>query len=362
MSSELGRRAFLTLLGGAALGAGCRVVYEDGVPVARPTDGKIDSGVAGYYKSTGRVQEYDAELADVVNETWVKEFGHGIDKHITIRFVDDASKVCGHDFSACYDSGRDVEWDKLKEVRWKRIWMQRGLPPIITTNVIAHELGHQYDRSELIPELMSFRHGVKSTVHFPAFSKDTDYGLLNRAYDTIDEAHQAIWTSYEPPLGKTPHNMGKFAALFALNQNDGSFEAAHQALYTSGHAYKDLTDRFIDHAAAQPEVTTLHTLPDKTTYTDTGVYFFLAFADLMNVVTHQLISKYVKSNTQLDAGTKTALEHELQKTSFGHMGSIYNPDIVNPFIFYPSDYDYSIPMGTWMPEPDSDHPVHPPRH
>jgi len=348
-------------MSGAALGAGCRVVYEDGVPVARATDGKIDPGVTEYYKNTPRVQEYDAEIADVVNETWVKEFGRSIDDRITIRFVDNASAVCGH-FSACYDAGHDVEWKELKDVHWKRIWMQRGLPPIITTNVIAHELGHQFDRSESIPELMSFRHGVKSSVHFPEFSKNTEYGLLNRAYYSIAEAHSAIWTSYEPPLGKTPHNMGKLSALFALNQNNGAFEAAHQALLTNGHAYADLTDRFIEHAAAQPEVTVIHTLPDKTQYASNGVYFFLAFADLMNVVTHQLIEKYVRTNNVLGAETKVSLEYELQKASFNHLGSIYNPDIQNPFIFYPSDYDYSIPMGKWMPEPENTHPGHPHPH
>lgn len=357
IKSQMGRRKFLKLMSGAAL-AGCKIVYEEGVPVARATDGKIDQGVTEYYKNTTRVQEYDKEIADVINETWVKDFGRSIDDKITIRFLDDASAVCGH-FGACYDAGHDVEWRELKDTHWKRIWMQRGLPPIITTNVIAHELGHQYDRSERIPELLSFRHGVKSNIHFPEFSKNTDYKLLDRAYYTIAEAHTAIWTTYEPPLGKTPHNMGKLAALFALNKNNGSFDAAHQALFTNGHAYTSLADSFIDHAAGQPDVTVLHTLPDKTQYKSSGVYFFLAFADLINVVTHQLIEKHVKENNFLSAETKTSLEYELQKASFGHFGSVYNTEIQNPFIFYPSDYDYSIPKGTWMPEPESTHPGHP---
>lgn len=361
---ELGRRKFLKLTGGAASGIalgpfGCTVVYEKGIPVARSTDGKIDDGVALYYITPQSVQKYDSEIADVVNEIWVREFNQGIDRHITIQFVGDAAAACGCESLGCYKTDQHIDWSRLEKIRKKEIIIEKGLTPYRTTLLIAHELGHQMDSSERISELTDFRYGVKSNFHFPQFGQDTSYKLLDAAYLDIEGAKQAFW----PEIGTTRHVMGKLAALFALNLNGGSFETAHAQLILNPGYYSNRANEFVDNALLESEargpISATRTLFDKTTETINVEYWRLAFSDLMGVVTHQIIKQYLPSRSP---ETATTLEKELQKNAFTHSCNIYNAKIKNPDISYPQDYDYSIPAGIGLPEPEDPNPGPPNGH
>jgi hypothetical protein len=338
MTQKISRRKFNGLIGklfgiGAVLPmSACQVEWEKGNPVARPTDGQLSEGVVEYFSDYHPVDEYDPELAELVNETYVKEFGHGIDKHINIEFLDNVV-ISGFPYAiGCYKENKDWEWRGLKYEKSKLIQVERGLSTFEAFSTVCHEIGHDEDPSERIPRLNEYRLGTMANVHFPDFGKKTACDSFYRVQLRMSDAGK-VFRSGE----KDRHSMGSLAAMFALNQNDGSFDAAHSALRSAGVSYAQMADNFVDYAKVQPEITVNYVLPDGRQGSFDLDYDDLALGDLRACVAYQVLQRNIAKNPSLDEKTKSALL-DLTMVEAQPWSYLYNLPIRDPMIIYPEKF------------------------
>ena len=341
MTHKPTRRDFNILVGklfglGAAAAvlpmSACQVEWEDGNSVARPTDGKLSEGTVDYFSSYHPVNEYDSELADLVNETWVKEFGRGIDKHINIQFVDNVAVPGFPNASGCYKEDKDWEWRGLKYEKSKLIQIRRGLNPSDAFMAIAHELAHDEDNSERIPRLNEYRFGTMANVHFPDFGKKTYCDSFYRLQLNMSGAANVFWSGE-----KDRHSMGSIAAMFALNQNDGSFDGAHADLRAAGASYTKMANDFVDYAKVQPEITVTYPLPHGKEGSFQLDYSDLALGDLRACVAYQVLQRNIAKNLSLNEKTKSELL-DLTMVEAQPWSYIYNLSIRDPMIVYPEKF------------------------
>lgn len=337
---------------------GCliRDVYVNGVSVARPTDGLVLPGTAAYFNTLKAVTGYDDPLADLLNEVWVKEFNQGINEHILIEYDSSLpNREAGH-----YTSSSDFNLSRFADVKEKLIQILNQMEPSQSLRATAHELGHQYTDEEALPELMGYRIPATSCIHFPSFGNDTQYAPFGNAHANLLNATFLSWENREP------HGIGALAALFALNQNKGSFADADRDLRHSLSPYMDLANTFVVFCVEQPDVlnvTGVYNTNPITSQTLVAVpYRTVAHYDLWNIVAEQVITANVDENASLDALTKAALHAGMSATARfpresvngnpprwgAYQGNLYKDDFTRfGAIAVPSGYNNDIPKGTF---------------
>lgn len=358
----IGRRGLLKGGLAGALVSGCGTYYVgEGDKVAVPTDGQLLPTTVAYFNQGGigsrfPVKAYDPELADIVNEVWVREFSSRIDRHVYIQFVDD---IPG-DNNGQYDTSSRFDWHRLKDKKERQITVVAHAEPFYCFAIINHELGHQWGTDESIAWLMAYRNATMSCVHFPQFGRDTGYGNF-----TIIHSDMLRLTDFNSYASWDNHNIGALAALLALNEHNGSFRDAHSALvYSSDYWYKahDFMGRYCDAAGAvAAKAVSPFGLPESDVTISENI---MASRNLWNIVGLQVLKHNVLDNPDIDAATKSWLYPEIklaarfQQTSnvgnsSGVMPSI-NPPQMNFYsgaivpqdrIIVPAGYNNDIPRG-----------------
>jgi len=322
---------------GALAVSGCSAPECHGVRLARPTDGAIQASASTSFLTSQPVTRYEDDIADAVNEAWVKEYGQPIDSDICISY---GAGVPGH---VSYYDRTD-----------KSIFMQSDGERFLNLLMICHALGHRTTGHEHLPEFVPYRIGTMMPLHFLTFSNDTRHLSFAIAHGTL----------LKDALGAFPdkedHGIGALAAMLALNHHDGSFPAAENALGGSG--YLRLADQFTSFCNQQPAVDGVVTVTRDGHYNPptTRQYGFIATYDLWSIVAHQVITRNIKLNTGLDDQTRSLLSKAFKSaaqystvslpgnppTFYSSNATFYKEDLVrNPLVFLPQDYDYSIPKG-----------------
>ncbi len=361
----IGRRKFL--IGSlATIIAGCGPPYYvgDGVPIATPTDGELLDTCADYFRSSESdcylVESYTPELADLLNETWLKEFSIGIDRHIYLLYVDETPL------------GRHGEYDvieepkfrrmRYREERQKQVYAEKGAEPCYALCILAHELGHQFSLEENVPMLTGYRISTMADVHFPQFAIDSNFMNFTIAHG--DMLRMIDWNELQY---KYAHNIGTLEALLALNETNGSFAQAHQALLHNRNYFVQKANDFVNYYTSVNDVvgvTAVH--PQVGAHPETLLLRELARKDLWNIVAYQVIKNNIELNPGIDALIKPALLQgfknaaQFQQTStfaeteLGGIPSI-NPKQTNhysdallgslPYIIVPPEYCNNTPKG-----------------
>ena len=328
----------------------CKPLYDgEGDYLARETDGQIMPSAASYFLSLQPVRSYSDELADVLNETWVKEFNSGIDRHIRIKFVDSLPDNA----EGVYDDEVDFDWRRMRKRIKKQFSVLNTYEPNSCIIVISHELGHQFSDAEHLPELTQYRLCTGSSLHFPDFGAATNYFTFALSHSRMLELANKAFDN------KESHNMGALVALLALNEQNGSFKEAHDALLTDGNNYLNQADIFIETCNQQPEVQDVHLVMPyaggaemitPTPYRSIAVY------SLWNLIAHQLTSKIdnplLKQGLKTAARYKTYIPHQPPAIIVYYDHNLYKEGFEQsdlqqkfPFIVVPDNYDYSIQKG-----------------
>ncbi len=321
-SCLLTKRQFLKFLAASAawtaLGCRSRTIYDhDGVVrVAHPTDGMLSAGVNDYFNKTRHTSSYDSELVELLNETWVKEFGEPINKDITIEFTDD--------FLQTIYAGTFNPESKLIRIR-------KNLDPFGVLEVVAHEVAHEHAlNNEYIPELVGYRIMATSVIHFPEFGEATNYSSFLIGHAIMTSTGSAFFK-------KERYGMARLMGLFALNRNEGSFNAALDDLKDNGEYFISLANNFVDDSNSQNPVTGVTYLSgDGVNFQleEAYPYRWLVMSDLADVVNYQIVDLYVTRNPELDLAQKDNLQRRLNNLRRKYQKAGF----ADPHIIYPADY------------------------
>lgn len=350
---KMSRRGFLGRAMGAVVGtglvpalSGCYSEYEnDRVQVAVPTDGILIDSCADYFNSSIAVKTYSPEMADVVNETWVKEFGLSIPEHIGIEF--NASAGYGHFIREEY-----FDWRKMKFVKEEYLQISNAMEPFITLCKIGHELGHIGSDNEYISSLMSYRMGAMAGVHFPQFSIDTNHQLFAIANGRMLQNFN--WVEIADVImsdgGKRRvYFDANLASLFALNHGNGSFDEAHRLL-RSPSEWQNINycvNEFVDYYATRRNL-----MPVMKVSPSDGSESIISIQereiakyDLWNIVAYQVIKRNVSDNLTIDSALKPALLAGMKNAARYYVLSQFAVGDNPPYVQAPQANFYKVQPG-----------------
>jgi hypothetical protein len=360
----IGRRGLLKGGIAAALLQGCGDYYAcDGARMSNITDGQLIPTTAAYFNQGGTatrtpVKEYDPEISDLVNETYMKMHGCGIDHHLCIEYADELQG----DLTAEYNTSQRWDWHRMRRKKEKQVVAERSQEPFRHFFNLGHELGHQFSQNEGIATLHGYLMSAFSDISFPQFAKDTNYMNFGIAHGEMME--MLDWNLILNNLWDE-HNYGTLAALLAINQTNGQLGEAQRWINEDPEYFAAKARDFADHYYLRTNLVSGKAVDPVGGESDLTTFerVFAAY-NLWNIVAHQVIVCNVEANTSLDtttkaellAGMKSAARFKLTSTLgdgtviFPSMQlpqpNYYTAGIVpNEKIIVPAGYDNDIPRG-----------------
>lgn len=360
----IGRRGLLKGGIAASLLQGCGDYYVcDGASMSNITDGQLIPTTAAYFNQGGTsarqpVRQYDPEISDLVNETFVKMHGFGLDCHLCIEYVDNLEG----DIIGEYNTHHSWNWHRLKTKRKKQIVAERSQEPFRHFFNLGHELGHEFGLNEGVATLHGYWMSAFADICFAQFAKDTNYMNFGIAHgemlDMLD------WNLILNNLWDD-HNYGALAALLAINQTNGQLQEAQKWINEEPGYFAGKARDFVDSYFPRTNPVFGKAVDPVGGEVDIGLMEnVFAVYNLWNIVAYQTLVCNVEANTSLDsatkaellAGMKSAARFKLTSTlGNGSVGfplmvppqpNYYTAGIVpNEKIIVPAGYDNNIPRG-----------------